>query len=98
MENILFVMKDSKPLKDNYEAVIVGAGCHGLSLAYNLAKGCLDDILIIDKKYVGSGATGRNAEGIQIHFESPQLSKLSDKRFLNSFLTDSRLNISKSSE
>ena len=55
-------------MKKTYDVVIVGGGVHGLSLAYNLAKGGLRRIAVIEKSYIGSGASGRNGEAIRSGF------------------------------
>ncbi|OQX93277.1 MAG: FAD-dependent oxidoreductase [Tenericutes bacterium 4572_104] len=45
--------------------VIIGAGISGLSTAYYLAKKGLKDILVIDKSFLNSGATGRCGAGVR---------------------------------
>ncbi|MBW1961119.1 MAG: FAD-dependent oxidoreductase [Deltaproteobacteria bacterium] len=53
----------SKPaaLKSSYEAVIIGGGAHGLAAAYFLARDHgMNDIVVIEKKYIGFGGSGRN--------------------------------------
>jgi sarcosine oxidase, subunit beta len=72
------------PLKSSYEVVIVGAGVHGLATGYYLAKNHgLTDVAVLDKGYLGGGASGRNtaivrsnyrtAEGVPFYQESVQL-------------------------
>jgi sarcosine oxidase subunit beta len=72
------------PLKSSYEVVIVGAGIHGLATAYYLAKNHgVTDVAVLDKGYLGGGASGRNtaivrsnyrtAEGVPFYQESVQL-------------------------
>jgi sarcosine oxidase, subunit beta len=72
------------PLKSSYEVVIVGAGVHGLATAYYLAKNHgITDVALLDKGYLGGGASGRNtaivrsnyrtAEGVPFYQESVQL-------------------------
>ena len=72
------------PLKSSYEVVIVGAGVHGLAIAYYLAKNHgITDVAVLDKGYLGGGASGRNtaivranyrtAEGVPFYQESVQL-------------------------
>jgi heterotetrameric sarcosine oxidase beta subunit len=43
-----------------YEVVIVGGGVHGLSLAYNLARTGRTDVAVLERSYLGAGASGRN--------------------------------------
>jgi sarcosine oxidase subunit beta len=47
------------------EAVIIGGGINGLGLAYALAKGGMRDVIVLEREYLGSGATGRCAGGIR---------------------------------
>src|SRR5919106_1181132 len=60
------------PLRGPYNAVIIGAGVHGLGLAYNLAKRGMDHIAVFDKSYIGSGASGRNTTLIRSAFTTPE--------------------------
>ncbi len=47
--------------KESYDVVIVGAGGHGLATAYYLAKEHgLTRIAVLEKGWLGGGATGRN--------------------------------------
>ncbi|MFZ7126202.1 MAG: FAD-dependent oxidoreductase [Desulfobacterales bacterium] len=51
----------SRPLKSNYDAVIIGGGLHGLATAYFLARNHgMTDVAVIEKRYIGFGAAGRN--------------------------------------
>lgn len=59
-------------MKDTYEVVIIGGGLHGLSLAYNMAKKGLTDVLVLEKGYIGSGASGRNIELVRAMFSSTE--------------------------
>ena len=45
--------------------VIVGAGISGVSIAYNLAKKGVKDIVVFDDNYLSGGATGRCGAGIR---------------------------------
>jgi sarcosine oxidase subunit beta len=52
---------DAKPMKTHYDAVIIGGGLHGLATAYFLARNHgLTDVAVIEKRYIGFGAAGRN--------------------------------------
>ena len=59
-------------MKKTYNAVIIGAGVQGLSLAYNLARKGLKKIVVLDKSYIGSGASSRNGEMIRSAFGSKE--------------------------
>jgi sarcosine oxidase subunit beta len=59
-------------MKDTYEVVIIGGGLHGLSLAYNMAKKGMTDVLVLEKGYIGSGASGRNIELVRAMFSSTE--------------------------
>ncbi|MCL5290596.1 MAG: NAD(P)/FAD-dependent oxidoreductase [Bacillota bacterium] len=48
--------------------VIIGGGVIGCSIAYNLAKKGAKNILLIEKKYLTSGATGRCGAGVRMQF------------------------------
>ncbi|MGD8523752.1 MAG: FAD-binding oxidoreductase [Desulfobacterales bacterium] len=59
-------------MRKNYEIVIVGGGIQGLSLAYNLALSGMSNVVVLDKSYIGSGASSRNGEMIRSAFASEQ--------------------------
>jgi sarcosine oxidase subunit beta len=47
------------------EVVIIGGGVNGLACAYNLAKNGMRDIVVLERGYLGIGATGRCGAGIR---------------------------------
>ncbi|HOJ45564.1 MAG TPA: FAD-binding oxidoreductase [Bacilli bacterium] len=51
--------------------IIIGAGISGVSIAYNLAKKGVKDILVLDKSYFTSGATGRCGAGVRSQWATP---------------------------
>jgi sarcosine oxidase, subunit beta len=57
-------------LKDRYDVVIIGAGVHGLSAAYYLAKSGVADVAVLDQGYVGGGASGRNTAIIRANYRT----------------------------
>lgn len=60
-------------LKSSYEAVIVGGGVHGLATAYYLAKEHgITDVAVLDKGYIGGGASGRNTAIIRSNYLTPE--------------------------
>jgi sarcosine oxidase, subunit beta len=60
-------------LKRRYDVVIVGGGSHGLATAYYLAKRHgITDVAILEKSYIGSGASGRNTTIIRSNYRTPE--------------------------
>jgi sarcosine oxidase subunit beta len=84
-------------LKSSYDAVIIGAGGHGLAAAYYLSRDYgMRNIAVLEKGYIGGGNTGRNTtiirsnyltpEGVAFYDKSVQLYRdLSDDLNLNLF-------------
>jgi len=58
-------MWSKHPLKSRYHVVIIGAGVHGLSVAYHLAKRGMTDVAVLDRTYLGGGNSGRNTQIIR---------------------------------
>src|SRR5918995_5134268 len=63
--------------------VVVGAGIHGLSTAYHLAKelrerglGSGNDILVLDKSHPGAGASGIACGVVRNNYFQPAMSEL----------------------
>jgi len=52
-------------MKKSYDVVIIGGGIVGCSIAFELAKRGRKDVLVIEKAYLTSGATGRCGAGIR---------------------------------
>lgn len=64
------------PLRNSYDAVIIGGGVQGLALAYNLAKEGYTNLAVVDKAYLASGASGRNATVVRDSFATPEWIRL----------------------
>ncbi len=59
----------SPPLRDSYDVVIVGAGGHGLSTAYHLARNHgITNVAVIEKGWLGGGNTARNTHTIRSNY------------------------------
>jgi sarcosine oxidase subunit beta len=73
----------SRPLRDRYDVVIIGGGVHGLATAYYLTEHGVRSIAVVERSYIGAGASGRNtaiirsnyrtAEGVRFYDESVKL-------------------------
>src|SRR5437588_461922 len=59
-------------LKPSYDVVIIGAGVHGLAIAYYLGKRGIKNVAVLDKGYLGGGASGRNTAIIRSNYRTPQ--------------------------
>src|ERR1700712_1925300 len=56
-------------LKASYDAIIVGAGGHGLATAYYMAKEHgMRNIAVLEKGWLGGGNTGRNTTIIRSNY------------------------------
>ncbi|HJT76215.1 MAG TPA: FAD-dependent oxidoreductase [Gemmataceae bacterium] len=62
----------SHELKRKYDVVIIGAGVHGLAIAYYLGKRGVTNVAVLDKGYLGGGASGRNTAIIRSNYRTPQ--------------------------
>jgi len=71
-------------MKRSYDCVIVGGGITGLMTGYELCRKGMTDILIVERSYIGSGASGRNGGGVRAQWttkENIQIAKESIERF-----------------
>ncbi|MCL2821679.1 MAG: FAD-binding oxidoreductase [Firmicutes bacterium] len=71
-------------MKKSASIVIIGAGISGASIAYELAKRGQKDIVVIEKRYEASGATGRCGAGVRMQWGTEmncRLTKYSIERF-----------------
>ena len=60
------------------DAVIIGGGCMGASVAYHLTRRGLTDIVLVEREtLLGTGSTGRNAGGVRHQFSSAANVRLS---------------------
>lgn len=58
-------------MKKSAEVVIIGGGISGVSIAYNLAKKGVKDIVLIEKGFLASGSTGRCGAGMRSQWGTP---------------------------
>ncbi|HTS33690.1 MAG TPA: FAD-binding oxidoreductase [Thermoplasmata archaeon] len=58
------------PRRDRYAVAIVGAGIVGLFTAYHLARAGAGPILVVDRGFLSSGASGRNGGGVRQQWDT----------------------------
>lgn len=60
-------------LQSSYDVAIVGAGAHGLAAAYYLGKEHgVRKIALLEKSYLGAGASGRNTAILRSNYRTPE--------------------------
>jgi sarcosine oxidase, subunit beta len=77
------------------EVVVLGGGVMGLSIAYQLAKRGVKDILVVERSYLCSGASGRNGGGVRAQWSSEANIKLmlESIRMCRDFASEMKINI-----
>ncbi len=61
-----------RDLKKRYDVVIVGAGIHGLATAYYLCKAGVKDVAVLEKGYIGGGASARSTAILRATYVTPE--------------------------
>src|SRR5579875_675180 len=66
-------------LKDSYDVVIVGGGSHGLAAAYYLTREQgIRSVAVLERRYIGSGAAGRNTTILRSNYKTPEGARFYD--------------------
>jgi sarcosine oxidase, subunit beta len=58
------------PVKSRCEVAIIGGGVMGLSIAYQLARRGLTDVVVLERGYLAQGASGRNGGGVRMQWST----------------------------
>ncbi len=65
-------MWTSHTLRQSYDVVIIGGGVHGLAAAYYLGRRDVRNVAVLEKSYLGAGASGRNTAIIRSNYRTPE--------------------------
>jgi len=66
-------------LKRAYDVVIIGGGSHGLATAYYLRQRGITNVAVLEKRYIGSGAAGRNTTILRSNYKTPEGARFYDR-------------------
>ena len=67
------MFRTHETLKPSYDAVIIGAGGHGLAAAYYLSRDHgMRNVAVLERGYIGGGNTGRNTTIIRSNYLTPE--------------------------
>ncbi len=62
-----------RDMKSSYDVVIIGGGVQGLSTAYYLAAHHgIKNIAVLERAYIGAGASGRNTQVVRSNYNTPE--------------------------
>ena len=67
-------------MSETYDAIIIGGGIHGASLAFHLSKRGIKNI-VLEKNFLASGATGKSSGLVRMHYDSELESRLAWESF-----------------
>ncbi|MDQ3036199.1 MAG: FAD-binding oxidoreductase [Myxococcota bacterium] len=86
---------EPRALPDRADVVIVGGGIMGLAIAWNLARLGQERIVVVEKSYLCSGASGRNGGGVRAQWSSETNVRLMKRsiEICSDFATEMRINV-----
>lgn len=84
-----------RALPERADVVIVGGGIMGLAIAWNLAQLGQQRIVVVEKSYLCSGASGRNGGGVRAQWSSETNVRLMKRsiELCSDFATRMRINV-----
>jgi sarcosine oxidase subunit beta len=74
-------------MPETADVVIIGGGVTGCSIAYHLVQRGVRDVVVVEKNFLASGATGKSSACIRQHYSTPQTCRmvLQSLRFFETF-------------
>jgi glycine/D-amino acid oxidase-like deaminating enzyme len=72
---------------DTADVVIVGGGVTGASVAFHLTERGVHDVVVLEKRFLAAGATGKSSACIRQHYSTPETCRmvLESLRFFERF-------------
>jgi sarcosine oxidase subunit beta len=64
-------------MRNTADAVIIGGGVNGTSIAYQLAKRGMKNVVVLEKKFLAAGSTGRCGAGVRAQWGTEMNLRLS---------------------
>src|SRR5712691_7090414 len=58
------------------DVVIIGGGVTGCSIAYHLVQRGVKNVVVVEKNFLASGATGKSSACIRQHYSTPQTCRM----------------------
>ena len=58
------------------DVVIIGGGVTGASIAFHLTARGVRDVIVVDKSFVASGATGKSSACVRQHYSTPETCRM----------------------
>jgi glycine/D-amino acid oxidase-like deaminating enzyme len=58
------------------DVVVIGGGVTGASIAYHLVRHGVRDVVLVEKQFLASGATGKSSACIRQHYSTPETCRM----------------------
>jgi len=74
-------------MAETADVVIIGGGVTGCSIAFHLAQRGVRDVVVLEKRFLAAGATGKSSACIRQHYSTPETCRmvLQSLRFFETF-------------
>jgi sarcosine oxidase, subunit beta len=66
----------SSELPQSAEVVVIGGGVNGASTAFQLTRRGVRDVVLLERRQLGAGATGKSGALVRCHYANPHESRL----------------------
>src|SRR3712207_4616578 len=63
-------------MKATADVVVIGGGINGVCVAWELARGGVRDVVLVERQHLAAGPAGQSGAVIRCHYSTPELVKL----------------------